>query len=127
MNTLNFIIELWGIFIVVVPLSLLINQGLIKKIFAFAEDDLTIFFGGILSFIIGLSSVLNYNTWAYNWTVVITILGWIAILKGIALLFFPNISKKMHNKIKDKEWISYMLLVAIFIGCFLVYAGFVLK
>jgi hypothetical protein len=127
MNTLNFVTELWGIFMVVASLSLLVNQGLIKKIFTFADDELTIFFGGILTFIIGVASVLSYNVWVYNWTVAITIFGWVAILKGICLLFFPSWSRKMHNMLKDKEWIPYLLLVAIFIGCFLVYAGFVLK
>lgn len=127
MNTLNFVAELWGIFMVVVPLSLLINQGLIKKIFAFVDDELVMFFGGMLTFIIGVASVLSYNVWSANWGLIITIFGWIAILKGIMLLFIPAWSRKINDKMKDKEWMPYLLLVAIFIGLFLVYAGFLLK
>ena len=127
MNTLNFVTELWGIFMVVVPLALLVNQGLIRKIFTFAEDELVLLFGGMISFMIGVASVLSYNVWTANWGTVITVFGWIAILKGICLLFFPAWSKKMHNMLKDKEWISYLLLVAVFIGLFLSYAGFVMK
>jgi ABC-type bacteriocin/lantibiotic exporter with double-glycine peptidase domain len=96
------------------PLALLCNHGLIKKIFIFADNDLTIFFGGILIFIIGVASVLSHNIWSVNWGLVITILGWVAIIKGIMLLFWPTMVRKINDKLRNKEWMPYLYLSVVF-------------
>ena len=123
METINFIAEMWGFGFAIASLAMIFNQNLIKKFFDFAEEDLPVFFHGILSFLVGLATVLNI-AWAGNWKVIIAIFGWLAILKGIMLLFAPEASKKITSKFENKSWLSYALLVVLILGLALIYLGF---
>jgi hypothetical protein len=48
---------------------------------------------GILSLVAGLAIVNPHNLWVSDWRVIITILGWLAIVRGVLSLLFPA---RMH-------------------------------
>jgi hypothetical protein len=48
-----------------------------------------VFVVGMLTLIAGLAIVNAHNLWVADWRVIITLLGWIAILRGIASMMFP--------------------------------------
>ena len=64
----------------------------------FGNAGLT-YMGGFITAVIGLAIVNYHNRWTKNWTVLITILGWLALVKGILLIAFPqfvhNLSERM--------------------------------
>lgn len=57
---------------------------------------------GYLSLFLGLVSVLLHNEWVMNWHVLITIFGWLALIKGIIVIAWPEISSntKYETRIK---------------------------
>lgn len=124
MEIANFLASIWGLFFIIVPLSLLINPKQIKEILLTAERDLALFIRGAVVFVLGSATVLLNNVWEKDWKVLVTIIGWVAILKGLAGIFYPEGAKKMIGAMKDKEWVSYLLLVAVFLGLVCVYFGF---
>ncbi|MCX6722615.1 MAG: hypothetical protein NT094_00930 [Candidatus Staskawiczbacteria bacterium] len=90
----NYLAEIWGIAIIIVCLALILKENLLKRVIASIEDDANLFMWGFISLIIGLAMVLSYNVWTKDWQVVITILGWLALIKGLALLFMPETIQK---------------------------------
>ncbi|MGV0806189.1 hypothetical protein [Mycolicibacterium setense] len=48
---------------------------------------------GYLSLFLGLASVLLHNVWELNWHVLITIFGWLALIKGVIVIAWPEVSK----------------------------------
>ena len=124
MNLLNYLAEVWGIFLVLVPLALLVNQNYLKRLFAEVENEATMFFLSIVSLAIGLAMILAYNVWAKNWQVIITILGWLALIKGIAVLFLPELVKKWVKKIENAPFLPYALMIMVLIGLVITYLGF---
>ena len=48
------------------------------------------YLAGFITVVIGLLVVTYHNRWTKNWTVLITILGWLALVKGIFLIAFPQ-------------------------------------
>lgn len=44
---------------------------------------------GALLFIAGLAVVRVHNRWAADWSTVVTVLGWLAILSGLVRMLFP--------------------------------------
>lgn len=127
MQIVNFLASIWGMFMVFVPLSLLINPKQVRGLFARVENETTAYVWGIVSFILGAGTVLLNNVWAKDWKTIITVIGWAGILKGLCMMFCTERTIKMSAKFKDKEWISYALLVAVFLGLVCVYFGFVGK
>jgi uncharacterized membrane protein len=125
MNLLNYLAEILGISLVIIPLALLINPKYLKRLFVEADNEITIFFMGILSLVVGLAMTLDYNIMqAQNWQVIITIIGWLALLKGLFLLFLPEYTKKWVKKMENQQWLPIALVVLVFVGLIITYLGF---
>ena len=124
MELANYLAQIWGIALVLIPLALLINPKYLKRLFVEVENDATMLFLGIVSLVIGLAMVLAYNVWAKNWQVIITLLGWGSLIKGLSTLFLPDYTKNCIKKMENASWIPYGLVVAIFVGLIITYFGF---
>ena len=121
----NYLAEIWGISITVVSLALLIKERHLKRLFASLETEDNLFSWGLISFVLGLIMVLNYNVWAMNWQVIITVLGWASLLKGLFLLFMPEFCKKYAKKLENAPILPFALLLLLIIGLAITYLGFV--
>ncbi len=120
----NYLAELWGISIVVVPLVLLIKPEYLKRLFLEIENETTMFFLGMVNLVIGVAMILAHNIWAQNWQVIITILGWVSLAKGLAVLFLPEYTKKQAKKMENAPFLPYVLVIMVFIGLIITYLGF---
>ena len=63
----------------------------------FSNAGLT-YLAGFITVIIGLLIVTYHNRWTKNWTVLITILGWLALVKGIFLITFPQFVQSLSQR-----------------------------
>lgn len=120
----NYLAEIWGISMIVVSLALLIKERHIKTIFSAILTDTGMFLSGVLSFMIGLAMVLAHNTWVNSWTTIITIIGWITLLKGVGRLFMPEKCIVMIKKLENATFLPYLLIAAVFVGLIITYLGF---
>jgi len=120
----NYLAEIWGISITVVSLALLVKERHLRRLFASLETDDNLFSWGLISFVLGVAMVLSYNIWTESWQVVITILGWASLLKGLFLLFMPEFSKKYAKKLENAAILPFALLLLVIIGLAITYLGF---
>src|SRR5215211_890658 len=56
-----------------------------------------IYLNGLLLFVAGLSIVHVHNRWTRRWPVIVTIVGWIAILVGLLRMFAPGVQQASQN------------------------------
>ena len=63
----------------------------------FSNAGLT-YLAGFITVVIGLLIVAYHNRWTKNWTVLITILGWLALVKGISLIAFPQFIQSLSER-----------------------------
>jgi uncharacterized membrane protein len=124
MTLSNYLAEVWGISIVLISLALLIKPKHLKRLFAEVENETMMFLGGIISLIIGVAMVLAHNVWVQNWQVIVTILGWGSLVKGLSVLFLPELIKNWVKKMETAPFLPFALLVMLFIGLALTYFGF---
>ena len=120
----NYFAEIWGISLTVACLALLIKESHLKNLFAKLETETNLFCMGITSFVIGLSMVLSHNIWIKNWQGVVTLIGWISLIKGLSMLFMPEKTKTWIKMMEGKQWLPIALVVGVFIGLTLTYYGF---
>lgn len=122
MNASSYLAELWGITMVVVSLALLIKPKLLGKLFEEVENEATISFLGVITFVIGLAMVLVHNIWVLDWRVSITLLGWLTLIKGLDLLFLPQRMRERWPKMKN--WQRQLIFVSLLLaGLVLSYLG----
>jgi hypothetical protein len=56
-----------------------------------------IYLNGILLFVAGLSIVRVHNRWTRGWPVIVTLVGWVAILGGLFRMFAPEVQRIGQN------------------------------
>ena len=59
----------------------------------YAENPHRLLIPGLATAVLGLIVVFNHNIWTGGWEVVITVAGWLILLKGLALLLGPDLVK----------------------------------
>ncbi|MCX6808012.1 MAG: hypothetical protein NTZ80_04450, partial [Patescibacteria group bacterium] len=80
----QFLAQLSGPVFLVVGLALLVNVSAFLKVAADAEkDDLENYLASIMLMVAGLAIVLYHNVWTDAPEVIISLLGWACLIKGI--------------------------------------------
>ncbi len=119
--------KVFGLLYLVVGLGMLINRAYYRKVMTdFTTNYSLAFYGGAVALVAGLFMVLFHNLWVGGWEVLITILAWIALVKGVLLLLAPKAMMglaQMFTK-NDNLFVLWGVLVVI-LGLVLGYFGFV--
>jgi hypothetical protein len=76
--------------LIAIAVALFFNHGAAPLFAAqIAREPILIFLSGILLFVAGLAIVRAHNHWTGGWPVLVTVLGWLAILSGLLRMLFP--------------------------------------
>jgi hypothetical protein len=79
---------------------------------------------GFIAVVVGSLIVHFHNSWTRDWTVLITIVGWLALLKGITLIALPHIGKRMTEGLATRKGLKVFPYVALLLGLAFGYLGF---
>jgi small-conductance mechanosensitive channel len=58
---------------------------------------------GVLTLVAGIAIINVHNVWESDWRVIITILGWLAILRGVTNLMFPGKVQELGNRMVESH------------------------
>ena len=104
---------------------MLTNPKFIKDIVEdFLGSTVNVFYGGLACLAIGFPLVAFYNVWSLHASLIITLIGWLALVKGLALLMFPTFTTNMYKGILEKENKTYISFGVLVVGIILLYLGF---
>ncbi|MDP3975319.1 MAG: hypothetical protein Q8P95_00195 [bacterium] len=87
MDTTLLLAQIFGPLLALLGLSILTNPGLLEKVVKLHDDTAILWVSGLMTVALGLLLVLKHNIWVQNWTVIITILCWLVLVKGVVLIF----------------------------------------
>jgi len=110
------IFQIIGIFYCVMGVGMFANQDFYRKAFGdFAKSKAAVLAGGMLALLLGCIMILLHNTWEQGTGVIITIFGWLALLKGIFILVAPKFCLQLIAAICKEKSILKMAAVLIFL------------
>ena len=126
METTLFIARVFGIFYLTAAAGILLNRQYYKKFMEdFSGNSALVFFSGTFALIAGIVIVLLHNVWATNWTVIITLLGWGALIKGVWIIVFPGtVPRFMEIYRRNENFVLFHGLCALVFGVILTFLGF---
>lgn len=90
MDSSLFLAKFWGWYLIIFFLILSLNPKRIKQIFNDLKDEKFLIVTSFMVIIVGLLNILFHNIWELNWKLIITLIGWIALLEGLFLFIFPK-------------------------------------
>jgi len=88
-NISLFLAKFWGWYLIIFFFILSFNPKRIVQIIKDLEDQKFVILISFLAIIIGLLNILFHNIWESDFRLIITLIGWIALLIGLALFIFP--------------------------------------
>ena len=83
--------QILGGYMLVAGIALLIDRTLITRLLARLQDDIAVIFTmGILALLIGLTVAALHTRWDNPLAIIVTLVGWAAILEGALIMWLQN-------------------------------------
>jgi hypothetical protein len=120
------IFQLIGLAYAAMGLGGVLNKDLYKRLMEdFAGSPALLFVTGILALVTGFVIVTFRNVWVMGWPVLITVIGWISLVKGIWIFLFPGFYTHLNNKMKTSVRLMRVYAgIVLVIGVFFLLLGF---
>ena len=124
-----FIARVFGLLYLTLGTSFVLNRKAFQQMMGdFCKNAALVFIGGIFAFVVGIVIILTHNVWVANWTVMITIIGWLGLIKGIWIIIFPNsVPKFMEAYQRNENFLMVHAAGALIFGAVLTFFGFFVK
>lgn len=120
-----FLAKVIGLVLMLVAAALFFNKKNVELLFKIYSHTEAVFITGIIEAFLGLALIINHNIWTWDFRGVITVIGWMLLLRGLGRTFFP---KKVINWLqkfkKMKAVMTPLLLIVFLVGAYLAYMGF---
>ena len=126
MRSSQFIARLLGPVLVVIGVSMLANGAEYRvMVNDFLKNPALIYIAGFLGLLGGLAIVNVHNSWKRDWPIIITVLGWLAIVGGAFRMLAPQAVASVGAAAMAQAW--FVIAAAILflaIGGFLSFKGY---
>ena len=126
MQTSIFLARLIGPILVLAAAGLLLNRKIMDAVVREVLGSAVLLsFLGLLDFVAGLAIVLTHNVWVADWRVIITILGWLLVIRGAVRVLIPDRLKGLATKVlTNKTAVCVSLGVTLALGLVLSFFGY---
>lgn len=118
MDNSIFLAKFWGYYLLIFFVILSFNPKRIRQIFNDLEDQKFLIIFSFLAIITGLVNILFHNIWQTNWKLIITLIGWAALLIGLSLFIIPK--RTIHwLKFVNIRYVQVIYTLLFLIGLYL--------
>jgi hypothetical protein len=125
METSKTIASFIGPTFVAIAAGLLLNLGSISAVLEpLSRNPALVLIYGIFLFVAGLAIVRFHNHWVANWSVLVTILGWLLILGGLVRILFPLRFAALTGDFVQTSSMAVVAVVILVIGAFLSFKAY---
>jgi vacuolar-type H+-ATPase subunit I/STV1 len=123
-----FLSKLIGLYCILVALSMMTRrQATVETVTALLQSPSMMLILGVITLAAGLAMVLAHNVWSGGaLAVVVTVVGWITMVKGLFFLFLPP-EKEAGFFLVQLHYQQFFYLygaISLVLGVYLTYSGF---
>ncbi len=120
-----FLAKILGIFMIMGALALAVNKYRWENLVGEIEDNhLSMLLAGTIALLVGLIIVLMHNVWRADWSIIITVFGWLGVLKGIMIFLLPSWGVGVLKKFMSLNLLHFSALIWFVVGVILTLGGF---
>jgi hypothetical protein len=126
MQTSLFLARLIGPVLLIIAVGIFANE---KAYRALGKEVLAsyafIYFFSVADLVGGIAIVLVHNVWIADWRILITLLGWMMVVRGAVRILVPDAVRKMGKKaLANKSIFTVTAAVVVVIGAVLCFYGY---
>ncbi len=125
MDNSIFLAKVLGLYILIMGIVMLVKEKKVKVVIKeVCNDPAMLFLTGAISLIAGLLLVVTHNIWVTDWRVLVTLVGWLALIRGLVRMLFPHLAvRAMNGVLKKKSTYRMLAILALVLGVVLTYYG----
>ncbi len=125
MNITSFFAQFWGPIILAIGLGFFTSKGYYIRLYKdLQKEPLATLTFGVLAMIIGIFQISIVNNWGSFNEVIISLLGWGTLVKGVAFLVVPNFADKVADWEVAKKLVPGAGVLAIIAGLYITWIGY---
>jgi len=122
-----FLGKLIGVYCLIVALTMIANRRTtVDAVNDLIRDPPLVLLSGVIAVAVGLGVVIGHNIWSGGaLPVVITLVGWASVIKGIALMALPQGQMaKLYKALRYERFYLAYVGVTLALGLYLTIAAF---
>jgi len=123
----RFLARLLGLYCILVGLSMVTHKrATVETVTALVHNPPVLYLTAVFALITGLAMVLGHNVWSGGvLPVVVTLVGWLASIKGLVLLFLTaGTAGDLLGALHYEQLFYLYSAIALILGAYLTYGGF---
>ncbi len=123
MNIANTLAVLIGSALVIVGITVF-NKSYFNAVMAdLANSKGLLWVTGLITFVMGTVIVALYNVRSADWRVIVTLLGWLTVIKGAVIMLFPSSMLLFYSRFLSDHLLTYSGIYAVVLGGVLLFLG----
>ena len=122
-----FLARTLGLYCVLIAVGMIAaRRAVLPAVDSMLKSPALLFVVGVFTIGIGLAMVVGHNIWTGGaTTVLVTLLGWLSLLKGLALAFVPQQTmQRVYGSLDYEKRFPLFMGVTLLLGLYLTAAGF---
>lgn len=88
------------------------------------KNSALLFCFGFIAIILGLLIIHYHNIWTWHWRVLITATGWLILMRGILLIAFPELFRRLSKPFFSETALRIFPYVVLLVGLLFGWLGF---
>ena len=114
-----------GPVMLVLGLGFLVSKDYYRKVYRRLDDEtLAMYVLTVLMLVFGLFVVMNHNLWGSLEEVIVSVIGWATLIKGILLGIVPKHFEKMAENMMTSGMLNAAGIIMVVAGAYLALLGF---
>jgi hypothetical protein len=126
METPKILARIIGPVMVASAVAVLLNlHGYPRLVEEYSKSASLCYLGGFMALLMGLVILQFHHIWELRWPVLITIIGWLCVVKGAVLMIIPgSMVSLLHSLTATSVPLVVSSLISLCIGAFLTMKGY---
>lgn len=114
-----------GPVLIATGLGIFFSRNYYTKVYRDLEKEtLAVFMSGITILTAGIAIVVHHNKWDSLLAGIITLIGWLSILKGLVLIIKPQVADNLGEKVANSKLFGLIAVLATVLGVYVTYMAY---
>jgi hypothetical protein len=125
MEITTILVRFFGILFAVFGFSMIINRkGTAAALTGLIKSQGLLWLTGLITLVLGSVFVALCNGWDSGLGLIVAIVGWLALIKGVFILFFPSAAAALYRRFVTDGMLVFCGVIAFILGLVFLYWGF---
>jgi len=125
MQNAAWLASIFGPFMAILGLWMLLYSSNLLKIWSgIKSSPSAVYFHGVINLLLGLVVLSLYDMWSFNPEVLVTLLGWVMVIRGIFTLYMPQLVVRLT--MENHDFVKVMGLIPLVWGLALCWVAYLM-